>query len=96
MTAYIIYQAEVLDAEQYGRYREKAQVAVENGGGDYIVRGGDIEVLEGDAPPGRTVVLEFESMQAAHDWYHGPEYTAAKALREGAVRANAYIVDGVG
>ena len=94
MTAYVIYQADVLDPEQYAKYRERSPAAVAAGGGEFIVRGGEIDVLEGDAPLGRTVVLRFESMEAARAWYDSDVYVEARALRAGAVRANAYIVDG--
>ncbi len=95
MTAYLIYQAHVLDQERYDQYRAAAGPAVEAGGGTYLVRGGEVDVLEGDPPLGRTVVVAFESMEAARQWYDGEQYQQAKALRNGAVRANAYIVDGV-
>lgn len=95
MAAYVIYQAEVLDPEQYARYREKSTPAVAAAGGEFIVRGGDVDVLEGEPPAGRTVVVRFESMEAAREFYDGELYREARALREGAVRADAYIVDGV-
>lgn len=94
MVAYVIYQGEVLDAERYEQYKLRAADAIHNAGGRYVVRGGDVDVLEGDAPSGRTVVLEFPSRQAALDWYHGDEYRAARTIREGAARARMYIVDG--
>ncbi len=94
MSAYVIYQGEVLDPARYDEYRVKAAVSVANAGGRYVVRGGDIDVLEGDAPPGRTVVLEFPDMAAARAWYDGEEYTAARAIRAGAARARMYVVDG--
>jgi uncharacterized protein (DUF1330 family) len=37
------------------------------------VRGGDVEVLEGEAPAGRTVLLEFPTMQAALNWYRSDD-----------------------
>jgi uncharacterized protein (DUF1330 family) len=95
MAAYVIYQAEVTDPEQYERYREKAGPAVFAGGGEYLVRGGEVDHLEGEPPLGRTVVAKFASMEAARAWYDGVIYQEAKALREGAVLANVYIVDGV-
>jgi uncharacterized protein (DUF1330 family) len=52
-------------------------------------------VLEGDPPAGRTVVLEFPTMQAAIDWYRSDEYTAIRKLREGAALARMYVVDGI-
>jgi uncharacterized protein (DUF1330 family) len=41
------------------------------------------------------VGVEFPPRQAAIDWYHGPEYTAARAIRDRAARARMYVIDGV-
>ena len=64
MAAYVIYQAEVLDAERYEQYRAQVTEIISAAGGRYLVRGGAFEVLEGDAPEGRTVVLEFPTRQS--------------------------------
>lgn len=96
MAAYVIYQGEVLDPERYEAYKPAAAASVEAAGGRFLVRGGDIELLEGDAPAGRTVVIEFPSRQVALEWYHGERYRQARQLREGAARARMYVVDGVG
>ena len=95
MPAYVIYQGEVLDPERYEEYKVRAAASIHAAGGRYVVRGGDVEVLEGDAPAGRTVVLEFPTMAAAVGWYRGEEYTEARELREGAAIARMYAVDGV-
>ena len=95
MPAYVIYQAAVLDPERYEQYKTRAAASLLAAGGRYLVRGGDIEVLEGDAPAGRTVVLEFPTMADAVAWYHAPEYTEARKLREGAANARMYVVDGI-
>jgi uncharacterized protein (DUF1330 family) len=95
MAAYVIYQGEVTDPEQYEAYKQRSGPWLAAAGGRFVVRGGDIEVLEGDAPPNRTVVLEFPTRQAAVDWYRSPEYTEIKKLREGAASARLYVVDGV-
>jgi uncharacterized protein (DUF1330 family) len=94
MAAYVIYQAEVTDPEQYARYREKSTPSVVNAGGEFLVRGGEIDLLEGEPPLGRTVIAKFASMEAARAWYTSEAYREARALREGAVLANLYIVDG--
>jgi uncharacterized protein (DUF1330 family) len=96
MPAYVIYQGEVTDPERYAQYRPLAAESIEAAGGRYLARGGEIEVLEGEPPPGRTVVVQFPDRQAALAWYHGEAYTAARAVREGACRARMYVVDGVG
>ena len=95
VAAFVIYQAEVLDPVQYEKYKAKTPASIAAYGGRFIVRGGEIDVLEGEAPLGRTVVVKFPSMRAAREWYASDAYTEAKALREGAVRTRAYIVDGV-
>ena len=95
MAAYVIYQGEVLDAKRYDEYKAKAAASILAAGGRYLVRGGDVEVLEGEAPAGRTVVLEFPSMHAALDWYRSDEYTDIRKIRKGAARAHMYVVHGV-
>ncbi len=95
MPAYVIYRAEILDAARYEGYKAQASETVAAAGGRYLVRGGDFVVLEGEAPPGRTVVLEFPSRQAAVEWYRGEAYAAARKLRDGAAQATMYVVDGI-
>jgi uncharacterized protein (DUF1330 family) len=96
VAAYVIYQGEVLDPERYEEYKVKAAESIAAAGGRYLVRGGDVEVLEGEAPAGRTVLLEFKTMQAALDWYRGGEYTEIRNIREGAARARMlFVVEGV-
>lgn len=94
MAAYVIYEGEVLDPERYEDYKPKAAASIVAAGGRYLVRGGEVEVLEGEAPAGRTVVLEFSTMQAARAWYGSEEYNEIRKIREGAARVRMYIVDG--
>ena len=96
MAAYVIYQGEVIDPERYEEYKLKVAPSIVAAGGRYLVRGGDVEVREGDPPAGRTGVLEFPTRQAALDWYRSEEYTAIRKIREGAALARLYVVDGIG
>lgn len=95
MSAYVLVDVEVTDAEQYDRYRPLAAATVEQYGGHYVVRGGTSEVLEGDRVPHRLVVLEFPDADAARRWYHSPEYGEAKATRAGAAIGSFVLVEGV-
>jgi uncharacterized protein (DUF1330 family) len=95
VAAYVIYQADVLDADRYALYTSRAAPNVVAAGGRFVVRGGDIEVLEGDPPPPRTSILEFPTRQAARAWYFSDDYTKIRQLREGASRSRMYIVDGI-
>ena len=91
VAAYVIYEGEVLDPERYEDYKPKAAASIVAAGGRYLIRGGEVEVL---APAGRTVVLEFSTMQAARAWYGTEEYNEIRKIREGAARVRMYIVDG--
>ncbi len=95
MTTFVIFQVEISDQEQYARYRAATPATIAAAGGRFIVRGGATTPLEGAAVPGRTVIVEFPDHQSAIDWYNGAEYTAARALREGAAEGRMYIVEGV-
>ena len=95
MAAYVIDQGEVLDQVRYDEYNAKAAESILAAGGRYIVRGGDVDVLEGEAPAGRTVVLEFPTRKAAIDRYRSDEYTEIRKIREGAALARRYVVDGI-
>jgi uncharacterized protein (DUF1330 family) len=95
LAAYVIYQAEVLDAERYEAYKVLAAASIAAAGGRYLVRGGAVEALEGALPAGRSVVVEFPSMRDALAWYRGEAYTEARKLREGAAQAKMYIVEGI-
>lgn len=95
LPAYVIVETDVHDAEQYQRYQQASPAAVEAAGGRFVVRGGELAVLEGDWQPKRLVLLEFEDLEAAKRFYGSPEYQDAKRLREGAANLNMVAVEGI-
>jgi len=95
MPAYVIVETDIHDAEQYERYRAASPDAVHAGKGRFLVRGGELAVLEGDWDPSRLVVLEFPDLEAARRWYDSVEYQEAKRLREGAASLNMVAVQGL-
>jgi uncharacterized protein (DUF1330 family) len=95
MAAYIIVQVEVTDPETFETYRAQVPASLQPFGGEYIVRGGDMEVLEGEWPIPRCVVLKFPDMVAAKAWHASPEYEGPKALRQASANANMVVVDGI-
>ena len=95
MSAYVILDVQVKDAETYARYRELSPPAVAAYGGRYLVRGGVVESLEGSWLPSRFVILEFPTMEAARAWWASSEYAAAKALRHASARTEMILVEGV-
>ena len=95
MPAYVIVETDISDPEQYEQYKAASPGAVAAGGGRFVVRGGELAVLEGDWHPSRLVVLEFEDLEAAKRWYESETYQEAKKLREGAARLNVVAVEGL-
>jgi uncharacterized protein (DUF1330 family) len=96
MSAYIVVESQVSDPEQFSHYMAAAPEAVRAFGGEYLVRGGAIDVLEGDWHPKRLTVLRYPDMATARAMYDSPEYAAARALRAGATAMfNMVLVDGV-
>jgi len=48
MTGYAIFQIEITNPEEYKNYVAKASGIVAKYGGEYLVRGGDYECVEGE------------------------------------------------
>ncbi len=95
MPAYVIVETDIRDPVQYEQYKAASPAAVAGGGGRFLVRGGELAVLEGDWAPARLVVCEFPNLEAAKRWYESDEYQAAKKLREGAANLRMVAVQGV-
>jgi uncharacterized protein (DUF1330 family) len=93
--AYLIVNIEVTNPEKYEDYKVLSGPAMAAHGGRFIVRGGKMEVLEGQWPRPRNVVVEFDSFDAAKAAYHSVEYAAARDARAGAADFNMIVVEGV-
>lgn len=96
MSAYIIVDMQISDLDQYKRYMAEAPAAVQAAGGEYLVRGGRLEVIEGDWEPARIAMLRFPSFDEAKAFYDGELYRQASAKRLGATEFfNMVLVEGV-
>lgn len=95
MTAYIIVDTKIHDADAYEEYKRLARPIAEKHGGEYIVRGGDIALIESDLwTPSRMVVIRFPSRAVAEAFVEDPEYAPVKAKRHAAAQCTLMIVDG--
>lgn len=96
MPAYIIVEMKITDPDRYRDYMAAAPATVAAAGGEYIVRGGRHETLEGDWQPARVAVLKFPTYEQAKAWYDGEAYRAARSRRAGTTEYfNMIVVDGV-
>ena len=94
--AYLVVESNITDPEAFKRYMAAAPEVVKAFGGEYLVRGGRMAVLEGDWQPPRLTVLRYPSFEAARAMYDSPAYVAARTLRQGATACfNMVLVEGV-
>lgn len=94
MSAYIVGTVSISDPETYKQYTAKTPALVAKHGGKFIVRGGDVDTLEGEAFNGRLVVIEFPSKQALQNWYNDPDYQEALLIRQSASQGRVLAVEG--
>ena len=95
MAGYMIGNITVTDPDTFAEYGRQVPGTVAAFGGTYIVRGGTPEKIEGNYDPVRIVVLQFESVGRAKEWYNSPEYAPLKEMRLKASTGDLYFVEGV-
>ena len=76
MPAYVIFDVEIRDLQQYQSFMSGVKPALEAAGAKYLARGGAHKVYEGDWEPRRIVLLEFPSVAAWEAFYDGATYRA--------------------
>jgi uncharacterized protein (DUF1330 family) len=85
---------EISDPEALAAYAKLGGPAVMASGGRVLARGGRVQSLEGGIGL-RTVVIEFDSFDAAVAFYHSDAYLQARtALGDGAIR-DIRVVEGI-
>lgn len=92
---YIIANVSVTNPVQYEDYKKWSSEAMRVHGAEVLVRGGKVEVIEGDWTPDRLVILKFPSVAAAKAFDASPEYGKARTARQGAAIMRMVVVEGV-
>ena len=93
-SAYIVANVSVTNAAQYEEYKKLSSLAMQTYNAQVCVRGGAIEVLEGDWQPERLVILKFPSTDQARRFEASPEYARARTARQGAAVMRMLLVEG--
>ena len=94
MSAYAILQINITNQKKYKEYLNQVTTIVKKHQGEYIVRGGKSEVVQGEWNYQRTVVVKFPSYDAAIQWYNSEEYAPIKKIREDNSEGNCIIIEG--
>jgi uncharacterized protein (DUF1330 family) len=95
MPAFLIANVDIKDVEKFQDYANATPSIIKQFGGKFLVRGGDFEICEGNWNPKRLVLVEFESMQKAKQFYNSPEYQALIDLRQSSAYTEWVFVDGL-
>ena len=91
--AYVLITEAIHDEEGMKAYGAKAAQGMS--GAKVLAVDAAPTVLEGQPAPGRAVLLEFESPEAARAWYDSPEYQAAIPLRQAAADSTGVLITGL-
>ncbi|MBJ7474670.1 MAG: DUF1330 domain-containing protein [Betaproteobacteria bacterium] len=95
MSAYLVALITVTNQEKFLEYATLSAATAERYGAKFVIRGRDIEVVEGEMPHSRVVILEFKDKNMAKVFFDSPEYAQAKEVRREACDFHAFIVEGV-
>ncbi len=81
MAAYFIAQYVVNDPKLYREYQAGAGPTIQAAGGELVAFDVAAETIEGTPPGPQTVIVKFESADAARRWYQSPAYQAVVGKR---------------
>ena len=92
--AYFVAEIQTIDQEALRPYGAAAPGTIAANGGKFLVRGGTLISVEGEAPKGRIVVIGFDSLDKAQGWYKSADYQKILPIRLKNTNSRAYIVEG--
>ena len=93
---YVVSEADaILDIPTVQKYGQGVAETLAPFNHNFIVRGGRPQPLDGGEAPKGVVVIAFDSVQKARDWYDSPAYQAIKPLRQSSTKGRMFIVGGI-
>ncbi|HXV63599.1 MAG TPA: DUF1330 domain-containing protein [Vicinamibacteria bacterium] len=94
MAAYFVFHNRIHDAEKMQEYIPRALETMAPYNPEIVILDENSQVIEGQTTFPRTIVLKFESRDAAMAWYNSPAYEAVRPLRLEATEGFGVLVDG--
>jgi len=95
MPAYVIVDIEITDNAGFADYRKGVVPLVQRYGGKYVAVSDRVETLEGSWRPKRVVMIEFESLKRAQEWFTCEEYRPLCKIRSRTAKTKMILVEGV-
>ena len=91
---YLVGHILVHDKGGYEKFKEMSGPVISEYGGKVLVRNPNPEIREGKES-GIAIVIEFESMNNAREFYESEKYTNARDVRERAAKTDLILVEGI-
>jgi uncharacterized protein (DUF1330 family) len=92
---YAIIEVNVTDKEGYTKeFLPLAIKEIQEGGGKYMVRGGNPITLQGTPPASRVVLLQFDSEEKVQAWWNSPSRKNTQTIAEKYATTRAFAVEG--
>ena len=96
LPGYVISKADAItDVPTVQKYGQGVPETLAPFSHHFVVRGGKPQSLEGGEAPKGVVVIAFDSVEKAREWYDSPAYQAIKPLRQSSTKGRMFIVEGV-
>jgi uncharacterized protein (DUF1330 family) len=93
--ALYVAMLDVRDAERFRtEYAVKVPDTLGPFGGRILAGGGRLEAMEGEPLPGRPVIIQFPSLDAAKAWYASEAYAALRVARQATAGTRSFVVEG--
>lgn len=92
---YVIAEVDVHDPAMIAKYGAKVPETLAPFNHHYVIRGAKIQPLEGEPPKGGVVMIAFDSVEKAREWYDSPAYAAIRPIRQSAATSRIFIVEGL-
>ena len=80
MSAYFVFHNRILDAEKMQEYVPKALETLAPYHPEVVTLDEHSRIVEGHTPWPRTIVIKFDSRDAAMAWYDSPDNAEARAV----------------
>lgn len=94
MSFYLVAQITIHDRDEYQKYLDGYNEIFSRYKGIVMAADETPEVLEGEWPYSRTVLIRFPNAEEAKRWYNSPEYRELVKHRHRSSDANIVLVEG--
>jgi uncharacterized protein (DUF1330 family) len=96
MAVYGVAQVRIDDPVEYQKYIDGFLEIFGRFGGEVLAVDDHADVLEGEWPYTRIVIVRFESKDAFRAWYDSPDYQGLAEHRLAASEGSIVLIDGLG